>query len=391
MAWRVSPQPLRFEEAVAWFRQKVILSEAEFRQLTEEARRRAFTVAGMAQTEVLAALWESLAQALEHGTPYEEWRRSVLPRLEAAWLGESSHRLKIIFQTNILSAYAAGRYHQLSDPDVLRGRPFWMFDAVLDSRTSEGCRGLNGLVLPATHPFWDRNYPPRHYGCRSGVRSLTRADAERRGVADAAPPAVADPGFGSRPRPEEWGYAWAQGVASSAASPRWEAALLGDPPGPADYGRPEALPLSPLPEGFRSLPAIADVGQETFLALLAKDWGGLERISVDPTGAGVILDARVLVEHLQPGSPDRRERFLNLLPDVVEHPSEIWLLPMRNDRGRIAFRKRYLKLYRQDETDAPILLVVEQQKGAAWTALTMIRARERQLNRQRVGFLLWPK
>lgn len=53
------------------------------------------------------------------------------------------------------------------DADIM---PNLEFDAVMDNRTSEICRPLNGTTLPSTDPFWNIYYPPNHFGCRSTVR-----------------------------------------------------------------------------------------------------------------------------------------------------------------------------------------------------------------------------
>lgn len=50
--------------------------------------------------------------------------------------------------------------------------PLLQFDAVLDAQTTSLCRGLHGTILPFDHVFWDINYPPNHFRCRSTVRQL---------------------------------------------------------------------------------------------------------------------------------------------------------------------------------------------------------------------------
>lgn len=46
------------------------------------------------------------------------------------------------------------------------------FDAVMDNRTTQTCRELNGTVKPITDPFWRYYYPPNHFLCRSTARAL---------------------------------------------------------------------------------------------------------------------------------------------------------------------------------------------------------------------------
>jgi len=89
--------------------------------------------------------------------------------------------METIFRTNIQSAYAAGRLQAQTNPDVLAARPFWMYDALIDSRTSTVCRNLNGAIRPADDSWWATRYPPNHFNCRASVRSLTAAQAAARG------------------------------------------------------------------------------------------------------------------------------------------------------------------------------------------------------------------
>lgn len=50
--------------------------------------------------------------------------------------------------------------------------PLLQFDAVLDTQTTALCASLNNTILPVGHPFWNKYFPPNHYGCRSTVRQL---------------------------------------------------------------------------------------------------------------------------------------------------------------------------------------------------------------------------
>ena len=57
--------------------------------------------------------------------------------------------------------------------DIEKNNPKLLeFDAVMDAGTSAICANLNGTRLPVSHPFWNRYYPPNHFGCRSTVREL---------------------------------------------------------------------------------------------------------------------------------------------------------------------------------------------------------------------------
>jgi SPP1 gp7 family putative phage head morphogenesis protein len=201
--WKVSADPTRPEEAIAWFRARVPLTREEWNALTAQVRRKAFTVSGVALLDVVAEVWESLTEALEDGTPYREWADGIRDRLEAAWGRRDGQRVETIFRTNVQMAYQSGRWAQLQDPEVKATHPYLMYDAVLDNRTTEICRSRNGTVLPADDPWWAQNWPPLHFNCRSGVRPITEAEASRRGIRK--PPAIPpQKGFGSAPESWEW-------------------------------------------------------------------------------------------------------------------------------------------------------------------------------------------
>jgi len=96
-------------------------------------------------------------------------------------------------------AYNAGRHAEATDPDTLAMRPYWQFDAVVDGRTTSGCKVANGVVLPADHPWWRQNFPPRHFNCRATFHPLTRRQAAAAGIAPEPPPVSGAEGFGAQP------------------------------------------------------------------------------------------------------------------------------------------------------------------------------------------------
>jgi SPP1 gp7 family putative phage head morphogenesis protein len=194
--------PLQPVEAIAWHEARVPMSKAAFDALKASAKKRAFTVAGVAQADLIASVQQSILGALTEGTTLEEFKAAMGEKLEAEWQGtvkDPAARLETIFRTNVQSSYNAGRHAQATDPETLKVRPFWQFDAVTDGRTTPGCRAANGTVLPADDPWWSKNLPPRHFNCRATFHTLTRRQAERLGVAAAGPPVVADAGFGGPP------------------------------------------------------------------------------------------------------------------------------------------------------------------------------------------------
>lgn len=211
--WDVEPNPLQPAEAIAWFRNRVPMTKDEWLELEQRARRKAFTVAAVADLDLLHQVHKAIDEAVTNGATFEDFKQTIGKDLEAAWVGtdiKPALRMSVIFAANVQSAYSAGRWRQLTDPDVFAERPVWVYDAVLDGRTSAICKSLDGTTLPADDPFWETHHPPNHFSCRSGIISLTEAEASTRGLTETPPKAPASSGFGLAPNKGEWGPQYAK-------------------------------------------------------------------------------------------------------------------------------------------------------------------------------------
>ncbi|MGI6542959.1 MAG: phage minor head protein [Limnochordia bacterium] len=204
---------LPFDEAIEFLRKKVALTPEEFKALEAALRTRAFTVAGITSLGALQDLLDLLNRALEEGLTLQEFRSEANVLLEKrGYKGLTPYRADNIFRTNLQTAYSVGRYQQMTRPEVIRNRPYWQYDAVLDDRTRPTHRALHGKVFRADDPFWDKWYPPNGYRCRCQVISLTEEQVRRMGleVEERSPdwverpdglhqPLVPDPGFDHNP------------------------------------------------------------------------------------------------------------------------------------------------------------------------------------------------
>jgi SPP1 gp7 family putative phage head morphogenesis protein len=201
---RPDADPNAYLQAVEWFRQRVPLEEGEFLRVVQGAHEKAFTVAGVAQLDLVTQVWEAVDDALAKGTTLAEFRMTIEDRLTAAWGKSQPYRVETILRTNVQHAYSRGRWEQQNDPDVKAMRPFLEFSAVMDGRTSEICRPIDGTILSADDPFWKTHVPPLHHSCRSTTISLTEAQAKTRGVTPTPPTATPAEGFGAAPGENDW-------------------------------------------------------------------------------------------------------------------------------------------------------------------------------------------
>lgn len=233
MTWKVSADPIDFDEAIAWFRKRVAMTRAERDRLDAESKRKAFFVSHVAQVDIVRHAWESIDKALAKGTPLADFKKEIGPALRAAWAGAvetPAWRLETIFRTNVQSAYAAGRFRQAQHPDIAEDRPVWMFDAILDSRTTPTCKACDGTKRPADDEWWLTHLPPLHFNCRSHFIALSEKQAGK--ITLHPPTAKPDDGFGHVPHASDWEPDPSKYPASIAAP---LAAKVATPPPPPVY------------------------------------------------------------------------------------------------------------------------------------------------------------
>lgn len=183
------------EQAIAYFREKGYAITWGWQELWQEAQAKAFTIAGVTKMDVLMDIRQAVDTALAKGETYSQFARDLAPVLQAkGWFGRGAQidpetgempgkaltpwRLKTIYQTNLQTAYMAGRYK--TQMENVAERPFWQYVAVMDRRTRPSHAALNGLVFRADDPFWQSFYPPCGFNCRCRVRALDRENMDSR-------------------------------------------------------------------------------------------------------------------------------------------------------------------------------------------------------------------
>lgn len=173
-----------FAEQLDFFRKKLNLPTARWDDITREQHDKAFIVAGAQKADLLKDLNAAVTKAIEQGTGLEAFRKDFAAIVQrhgwTGWTGEGSQagvawRTKVIYQTNLATSYAAGRYQQLTDPDFLKLRPYWRYvhnDSVLHPRPQHQHWGDTNLTLPHDHPFWSTHFPPNGWGCMCHVTAV---------------------------------------------------------------------------------------------------------------------------------------------------------------------------------------------------------------------------
>lgn len=199
-----------YDEALRFFRAKQVLDPKQFARLQAAAKKRAFTIARLASRELLSTAKGELARMLEagkgamvpgthSGPDLRDFRKFMAERIESAgWTPTNKSHVETIYRTNVMTAYGAGRKAEMTQPQVLKARPYWQIRGVRDDRQRPSHAAAIGIVLEATDPFWKRAYPPFGFNCRCRVISRSAKWVEINGVhVGPAPTGLPDDGWSS--------------------------------------------------------------------------------------------------------------------------------------------------------------------------------------------------
>jgi SPP1 gp7 family putative phage head morphogenesis protein len=409
----LSVRDVKPEEAIKFFERKSELLRESFdwREVWQEEHARQFTVAKSAGRGVLEDIFSATQDAIQNGTTFAEFQKRLTPVLQAkGWWGGaqdidpvtgeavnvqlgSPRRLRIIYDTNVRMAFAAGRWERIDRTKALR--PFLMYDAVNDARTRPQHRAWDNTVLPIDDPWWKTHYPPNGWNCRCSVVTLSQRqfdDMKGRGEIKTAAPGVKLVDYTNKrtgqtikvPDGIDPGFGYNVGIAHLRE--------LTPPPLPGAPDASRALDLFPA-SGRPDLPA-PRVSPAPLMqpGLPAGDYvraflGELQSIERERSGDGsfqigdgaVLKDAvglpvtvsdRFLVR--DDGSPklDRsREQYARVLARTLLEPDEIWLSfePAAKDVGGYQLRRRYVARWQLPERNA--VTVIEESRDG-WRGVT---------------------
>lgn len=190
---------LKFQSQIAFFNQKVRLPSESYKDISAHQHDKAFVVAGAMKADLLQDLQTAVGHAIEDGESLGAFRKRfkdiVKTRGWKDYTGSDSKagiawRTRVIYLTNMRTSHAAGRWQQMTTPEMLQSRPYWQYRHVTRSNPRVIHQRLDKTVLPADDDWWSINYPPNGYGCNCYVRVLSAADMDRLGLSVADTPAI---------------------------------------------------------------------------------------------------------------------------------------------------------------------------------------------------------
>lgn len=192
------------QEAIDYFRQKGYRVGFDHQDVWQQEHQAAFTVAKAMQLDLLAEIRGAVDAALADGTTLQAFKDALQPRLVArGWWGKqdmldpvtgetrqvqlgSPRRLKVIFNTNLATAYSEGQAERIDQNKSLF--PFLLYDGANSVHPREQHRAWDGMVLRADDPWWQAHMPVKAWGCKCTVVQLTRRMMEREGYKEGTAP-----------------------------------------------------------------------------------------------------------------------------------------------------------------------------------------------------------
>lgn len=373
----VSTKNTPFTEAISHFQRKIRIPIQSYADLSGEVHAKGFMIAGAMNDAMLADFQSALLKAQQAGTTLNQFRDDFDRFVSAyGWQhsGNAGWRSAVIFNTNMRTSLMAGKWERAQR--VKESMPYLRYTQVQRPTKRENHAQWHGKIVPIDDPWWNTHYPPNGWGCRCSAMSVSEALIQQEGWQVWDKPESFDGDV-----PEEWAYnvGKAGRVATGPEKADWQPII--DTRDHATYARPESVALD-SPRAKLGPPAQS---QTQVRSAVQKMLGGSGNTFTGPDGLSVGITAKTLGGHLKPD----RAPIVPLIPEMLENPFEIWLMPMRDLlTGRVELRRRYLKGFNLGK-GLFTWFIAEYRKGEL-EDVTMVRSdKARDLQKQRKGLLLW--
>lgn len=176
-------EPVPHEEAVRRIADKPVVAKEVFDSLPDEMKARAFTISGIEDFDVMQAVRDELAK-LPAGADWEKTKKEIVKKI-SPWFTEkgAEARAKTIMSHHAFAAYASTQARIMDE--LIDVFPFRQYLSTADQNVRDSHRALNEIILPATHPFWEKHTPPWEWNCRCQVVELTEEDVDEERQRDA--------------------------------------------------------------------------------------------------------------------------------------------------------------------------------------------------------------
>ena len=316
---------LPFTEAIDFVRDKIPIPTKTWSDITNAMHGRAFVIAGANNTEIVSDFHESIIKAIESGTDITAFRKdfdAIVKKHGWSYNGKRGWRSSIMLDTNLSTAYSAGREKQRRTPAVVKAFPNNTYRTMDDGRVRPFHRSWNNVTLPHDDPWWNTHLPPNGWRCRCWTEPSAGTPD------DSAPsdgtvawknpatgktemiPAGIDPGFAYNPADASWGKFTNDKLAGMSNRPYTPV----NPLSHGDYKRQNIIPIDKSIAWYVTPPP-----ESYFTAPDASVMYTCESLKADPD-------------------------YIPYLKDTIEKPYEIWMQFLQdNETGRVIGKTSFVK------------------------------------------------
>lgn len=176
----INPFNLKHEEAIQYFLNKSPILFDKLEEISAKVQESYFYIKKSTSLEVTKALYNNLLSTLNEGKTFKDWLKMSEDVLNKSGFGNNPWYLELVYRNNLMTTYNAGTFY--NQELNKKNKPYGMYDAVGDNRTTDLCKSLDGLVYPLDHSFWKNFLPPNHHGCRSRRIALSKDDVKEYGL-----------------------------------------------------------------------------------------------------------------------------------------------------------------------------------------------------------------
>lgn len=183
------------KEALAWLKAKKLTPGFDYRDVWRDEHSIGFTVAKMTNLDLLSDVKSLVEEALAEGQSFAQFRDTLKPLLvKRGWWGQqemngpltnesrvvqlgSDRRIRTIYETNMRTARSAGQWERIER--TRRAMPYLLY--TLGPSREHRAEHLKwaDLCLPVDDPFWQTHIGPNGWGCKCGVRQVSKYEYEQ--------------------------------------------------------------------------------------------------------------------------------------------------------------------------------------------------------------------
>ena len=122
-------------------------------------------------------------EALTEGVSLRDFQTRANGVLDAAGVSaRTPWYWETVYRTNLATAYQAGRWQQMTDPDVVAARPYLQYFSARLPTSRPSHAEKHGVILPVDDPFWSTWYPPNGFNCYCTVATVSERELARDGL-----------------------------------------------------------------------------------------------------------------------------------------------------------------------------------------------------------------